>query len=141
MNSADIVYSQPEEEGEAVDPAYQRFLTGLNLTKTNLLPHYQENACQQESQINTVLPHQKQRRRDAEIHRQPNNSEKLSRAPALLRIHYELCQSPFRRHRRQQLPCSAIIPSGRLYAPTDCRRLFCQPPNRVCRLICPVSTS
>ena len=43
MNSADIVYSQPEEEGEAVDPAYQRFLTGLNLTKTNLLPHYQEN--------------------------------------------------------------------------------------------------
>ena len=42
MNSADIVYSQPEEEGEALDPAYQRFLTGLNLTKTNLLPHYQE---------------------------------------------------------------------------------------------------
>lgn len=42
MNSADIVYSQPEEDGEAVDPAYQRFLTGLNLTKTNLLPHYQE---------------------------------------------------------------------------------------------------
>ena len=43
MNSADVVYSQPEEEGEAVDPAYQRFLTGLNLTKTNLLPHYQDN--------------------------------------------------------------------------------------------------
>ena len=43
MNSADVVYSQPEEEGEAVDPAYRRFLTGLNLTKTNLLPHYQEN--------------------------------------------------------------------------------------------------
>lgn len=42
MNSADIVYSQPEEDGEAIDPAYQRFLTGLNLTKTNLLPHYQE---------------------------------------------------------------------------------------------------
>lgn len=42
MNSADIVYSQPEEDGEAVDPAYQRFLTGLDLTKTNLLPHYQE---------------------------------------------------------------------------------------------------
>ena len=41
MNSADIVYSQPEEEGEAVDPAYQRFLTGLGLTKTMLLPHYQ----------------------------------------------------------------------------------------------------
>ena len=41
MNSADVVYSQPEEEGEAVDPDYQRFLTGLNLTKINLLPHYQ----------------------------------------------------------------------------------------------------
>ena len=43
MNSADEVYAQPEEEGEAVDPAYQRFLPGLGLTKTNLLPHYQEN--------------------------------------------------------------------------------------------------
>lgn len=43
MNSADEVYAQPEEEGEAVDPAYQRFLTGLGLTRTNLLPHYQEN--------------------------------------------------------------------------------------------------
>ena len=42
MNGADIVYAQPEEEGEAVDPAYQRFLVGLGLTKTNLLPHYQE---------------------------------------------------------------------------------------------------
>lgn len=43
MNSADEVYAQPEEEGEAIDPTYQRFLTGLNLTRTNLLPHYQEN--------------------------------------------------------------------------------------------------
>ena len=43
MNSAEIVYAQPEREGEAVDPAYQRFLTGLGLTRTNLLPHYQEN--------------------------------------------------------------------------------------------------
>ena len=41
MNAADIVYAQPEEEGEAVDPAYQRFLTGLDLTKTMLIPHYQ----------------------------------------------------------------------------------------------------
>ena len=41
MNSADIVYSQPEEEGEAVDPAYKRFLRGLGLTKTMLLPHYE----------------------------------------------------------------------------------------------------
>lgn len=41
MNGADIVYAQPEEAGEAVDPGYQRFLTGLGLTKTMLLPHYQ----------------------------------------------------------------------------------------------------
>ena len=43
MNSADVVYAQPEEDGEASDPAYQRFLTGLGLTKINLLPHYQQN--------------------------------------------------------------------------------------------------
>ena len=42
MNSADVVYAQPEEEGEATDPAYRRFLKGLGLTKTMLLPHYQE---------------------------------------------------------------------------------------------------
>ena len=40
MNAADLVYAQPEEAGEAVDPAYQRFLPGLGLTKVNLLPHY-----------------------------------------------------------------------------------------------------
>ena len=43
MNSAEIVYAQPEKEGEAIDSAYQRFLPGLGLTKTMLLPHYQEN--------------------------------------------------------------------------------------------------
>ena len=41
MNSADIVYAQPEEPGEAVSTDYQRFLPGLGVTKTNLLPHYQ----------------------------------------------------------------------------------------------------
>ncbi len=41
MNAADLVYAQPEEAGEAADPAYQRFLPGLGLTKVNLLPHYQ----------------------------------------------------------------------------------------------------
>lgn len=41
MNCADIVYAQPEMPGEAVDPGYDRFLRGLNLTKTNILPHYQ----------------------------------------------------------------------------------------------------
>lgn len=42
MNSADTVYAQPEEPGESVDPAYRRFLPGLGLTKTMLLPHYQQ---------------------------------------------------------------------------------------------------
>lgn len=41
MNSADVVYAQPELEGEAVDPNYQRYLAGLGLTKTQVLPHYQ----------------------------------------------------------------------------------------------------
>ncbi len=41
MNSADTVYAQPELEGEAVDPKYVRFLKGLGLTRTNILPHYQ----------------------------------------------------------------------------------------------------
>lgn len=41
MNSADTVYAQPELEGEAIDPNYQRFLVGLGLTKTMLLPHYE----------------------------------------------------------------------------------------------------
>ena len=40
MNAADTVYAQPEEAGEAVDPAYQRFLPGLGLTQVNILPHY-----------------------------------------------------------------------------------------------------
>ena len=42
MNSAAVVYAQPEEEGEATDREYRRFLTGLGLTKTMLLPHYQD---------------------------------------------------------------------------------------------------
>lgn len=41
MNSAATVYSQPEEPGEALDPAYERFLPGLGLTDLMLLPHYQ----------------------------------------------------------------------------------------------------
>ena len=41
MNSAETVYAQPEEEGEAIDPDYQRFLPGLGLTKTMILPHLQ----------------------------------------------------------------------------------------------------
>lgn len=41
MNAAETVYAQPEEEGEAIDPGYQRFLPGLGLTKVQILPHYQ----------------------------------------------------------------------------------------------------
>lgn len=41
MNSADIVYAQPEECGEAIDPNYVKFIKGLGLTKTNIIPHYQ----------------------------------------------------------------------------------------------------
>ncbi|MDO4460160.1 MAG: Type 1 glutamine amidotransferase-like domain-containing protein [Clostridia bacterium] len=41
MNSADIVYAQPEEEGESLDPNFRRFLKGLGLTKIMILPHYQ----------------------------------------------------------------------------------------------------
>ena len=41
MNAASTVYAQPEEDGEAVDPAYQRFLPGLGLTELMILPHYQ----------------------------------------------------------------------------------------------------
>ena len=41
MNAASTVYAQPELDGEAVDPSYQRFLPGLGLTEVMILPHYQ----------------------------------------------------------------------------------------------------
>lgn len=41
MNAADIVYVQPEEEGESLDPLFERFVSGLGLCKVNVLPHYQ----------------------------------------------------------------------------------------------------
>ncbi len=40
MNCADVVYSHPELEGEALDPDYERFLPGLGLTEANIIPHY-----------------------------------------------------------------------------------------------------
>lgn len=40
MNSAEIVYAQPELEGESIDQNYQRFLPGLGITKLMVLPHY-----------------------------------------------------------------------------------------------------
>ena len=42
MNCAEVVYAEPEEEGEAVNPHYQRFLEGLGLTKTKVIPHYNQ---------------------------------------------------------------------------------------------------
>lgn len=41
MNSADVVYVQPEEPGESV-PEFRRFAPGLGLTGVNILPHYQK---------------------------------------------------------------------------------------------------
>ena len=41
MNCCDPVYAQPEEPGEAIDPAYRRFIPGLGVTSTMILPHYQ----------------------------------------------------------------------------------------------------
>lgn len=41
MNCAKTVYAQPELDGEAIDPAYRRFLPGLGLTSRMILPHYQ----------------------------------------------------------------------------------------------------
>ena len=40
MNSADLVYAQPEEKGEAADLTFEKFLRELGLTKTMLIPHY-----------------------------------------------------------------------------------------------------
>lgn len=42
MNCAEVVYAQPEEDGEATNPGYQRFLPGLGLTRLNVLPHAQQ---------------------------------------------------------------------------------------------------
>lgn len=42
MNAADTVYVQPEMEGESISPDFRRWLPGLSLTHTNLLPHYQQ---------------------------------------------------------------------------------------------------
>lgn len=43
MNAADLVYAQPEEPGEAVDPEYRRFLPGLGLTRRMTIPHYNQD--------------------------------------------------------------------------------------------------
>lgn len=41
MNCADVVYAGPEFEGEAIDPNYERWISGLGITSINILPHFQ----------------------------------------------------------------------------------------------------
>ena len=41
MHAAHIVYAAPGEPGEAADPHYSRWMNGLGLTETRILPHYQ----------------------------------------------------------------------------------------------------
>lgn len=41
MNSASVVYAQPELPGESVDPSYVKFMEGLGLSDVQILPHYQ----------------------------------------------------------------------------------------------------
>ncbi len=43
MNAARIVYAQPEEPGEAADPHYARWISGLGLTETSVWPHFQRS--------------------------------------------------------------------------------------------------
>ncbi|NRO35259.1 Type 1 glutamine amidotransferase-like domain-containing protein [Lactobacillus helveticus] len=40
MNCAEEVYAQPDLEGESISASYKRFLEGLGITKTQILPHY-----------------------------------------------------------------------------------------------------
>lgn len=40
MNCAREVYAQSELEGEALSKQYERFLPGIGITQTNVLPHY-----------------------------------------------------------------------------------------------------
>ncbi len=42
MNCAETVYAGPELPGEAVAPTYQRWISGLGVTKTNIFPHFEE---------------------------------------------------------------------------------------------------
>lgn len=41
MNCADVVYAGPEFEGEAINPLYERWISGLGITNINILPHFQ----------------------------------------------------------------------------------------------------
>ncbi len=41
MNCADMVYASPELDGEALDPAFKRWIPGLGLTRVNIFPHFE----------------------------------------------------------------------------------------------------
>lgn len=42
MNCAETVYAGPELPGEAVDPEYQRWISGLGVTQINIFPHFED---------------------------------------------------------------------------------------------------
>lgn len=42
INCADIVYAQPELEGESKDPNYKKYIKGLGLTNISILPHFEK---------------------------------------------------------------------------------------------------
>ncbi len=41
MNCAEMVYAGPELPGEAIDPTFQRWISGLGITKINIFPHFE----------------------------------------------------------------------------------------------------
>lgn len=41
MNCAEVVYAGPELPGEAIDPEFQRWISGLGITQTNIFPHFE----------------------------------------------------------------------------------------------------
>lgn len=43
MNASSVVYSPPEEEGEAINKNYKRYLKGLGLINISINPHYQND--------------------------------------------------------------------------------------------------
>lgn len=40
MNCAEIVYAQPELDGEGIDKEFHRFILGLGITKCMIIPHF-----------------------------------------------------------------------------------------------------
>lgn len=42
MNCAETVYAGPELDGEAIDPNYIKWISGLGITKKNIFPHFSD---------------------------------------------------------------------------------------------------